>query len=465
MHQARALLGQGDGAGALAACCRILERDLGRARAYHAAGLALELLGNESAALASYGHASQLAPDDAAPLGALALLAQLGGDKAAARTWAFQALALDPTESAARLALARLALEDGQATETAAWLSAPVQPLLAATHQALAERTLGDALDELGRPAEAFACYAASAAIFRRQFAGRCAGPQPLAGLELCRRLQAAYRAAKARLWTPAPEASGSRDEATGHVFVIGFPRSGTTLLEQVLASHPQVTTLEEQLTLTPAIDAYLDPPTGVEALADMDEATADHWRRDYWARVRGFGVEPAGKVFVDKQPFYTLWLPLIGKLFPRARILVVRRDPRDVVLSCFRKPFRMTPVTYELMDLERSARLYAGAMDILDLFLDRASNPRMIYRHEDLVDDFDGVSRGICAFLGLEWTERLRDFAATARGRRILTPSASQVVRGLNRDGIGAWRPYAPMLEPAAAILDPLAEAYGYGT
>ena len=194
-----------------------------------------------------------------------------------------------------------------------------------------------------------------------------------------------------------------------------------------------------------------------------MDEATAERWRADYWARVRGFGVEPAGKVFVDKQPFYTLWLPLIGKLFPKARIVFARRDPRDVVLSCFRRPFRMTPVTYELMDLERSAGLYAAAMDIAADFIARSPNPTLAYRHEDLVDDFDGVAARLCDFLDLSWTDRLRDFAQTARARRIRTPSALQVIRGLNRDGVGAWRGYAAHLEPVLPILDPYVRQFGY--
>jgi len=458
-------LRRGEGPAALAACCRILERDIGFAPAYHAAGLALELMGDEDAAVTSHLHALQLDPAQAAPLGALARLALQHGQWPDAQAYADRALALDPDQPAAALAQAQLALRGSRPQEALALLhgrAAPAalgSPLL----EALAWRMLGDALDALARPAEAFPAYAASAAIFRRRFAAACAGPEPLAGLDLCHRLGAAYRAADPALWTPAPLSDEAGGGAAGHVFVVGFPRSGTTLLEQVLAGHPDVVALEEQATLMPAIDAYLDPPDGIEVLTRMDEAEADRWRRDYWRRVRGFGVDPAGKVFVDKQPFYTLWLPLIGRLFPQARIVVARRDPRDVVLSCFRRPFRMTPVTYELMDLDRSARLYAGAMDILELFLDRSPSPRFTYRHEDLVDDFDDVAGRLCAFLGLPWSDRLRDFSETARTRHIRTPSAQQVTRGLNGDGVGAWRPYAAALEPVMPILAPLARAYGY--
>lgn len=250
---------------------------------------------------------------------------------------------------------------------------------------------------------------------------------------------------------------------AGGHIFLIGFPRSGTTLLEQVLAGHPRVATLEERPTLAPAIDAFLDPPTGLDALAAMDEATAEHWRADYWRRVSEFGAAVDGKVFVDKQPFHGLWLPLIGKLFPQAKIIVVRRDPRDVVFSCFRNPFRMTPITYELMDLERGAALYAGVMEAIELFLTRSKNPAFVYRHEDLIDRFEQTLADLCAFLGLDWRENMANFPVTASTRDIRTPSAGQVTRPINRDGVGAWRRYADWIHTILPSLAALAEHYGY--
>ena len=465
IEQAAVLIRRGDGPAALAVCCRILEGDIDCAAGYHLAGLALELMDDAAAAVVSHQHAASLTPLYADPLGALALLALQSHDHETAAAYARQAVALDPAQPAATLVLARIALQEARLEEGLGLAAAALHRDRTSTPQqdALAHRVRGDLLDAIGRKDEAFTAYAASAAIFRRQYAGPCAGPDPLTGLDLCRRLRDGYRAANPALWVPAATADAPYDGEAGHVFLIGFPRSGTTLLEQVLASHPQVVALEEQPTLMPAIDAYLDPPNGLELLANMDEATAEHWRRIYWNRVRSFGVDPAGKVFVDKQPFYTLWLPLIGKLFPKARIIVARRDPRDVVLSCFRKPFRMTPVTYELMDLERSAALYALAMDILSTFVERSQNPTLIYRHEDLVRDFDGVTRRLCDFLDLPWTTQLLDFAQTAKARPIRTPSALQVTRGLNLDGVGAWKAYAAALAPVLLTLEPYVQAFGY--
>jgi tetratricopeptide (TPR) repeat protein len=456
------LLRQGRGGEALAAWLRTLELDPGFAPGFHGAGVALELMGDELGALASFRHAADIGSGFAQPRGALALSALRERRPTEARLFAEAALACDANDPSARTVLGRLALDGQDPAAALAWLEPAIRRGGATpSRQAASERLAADALDALGRKGEAFDLYAAAAGRLRRLHQRTCGGPSPLSGLDLCQALVQGYGAAPETLWRPAPGSQGGGE--AGHVFVVGFPRSGTTLLEQALAGHPDIVTLEERPTLLPAIERYLDPPTGLGALAELDEAAAEDLRRDYWARVRAFGVEPGGKVFVDKQPFYSLWLPLIVKLFPDARLVIPRRDPRDVVLSCFRRPFRPTPVTWEFLDLERGARVYDAAMRILDLTRARSALPVFDYRHEDLIEDFDGVASALCGFLGLGWHERLRDFAATARSRPVSTPSASQVVRGLNRDGVGAWRPYGDHMDAVQPILEPWVQSLGY--
>ncbi|HUO22210.1 MAG TPA: sulfotransferase [Caulobacteraceae bacterium] len=461
MRAGRAKLAAGDGPSALQRFTEALQRDNALPEAFLGAGLALESMGDDRAADASYRHAVTLDPALANAHGALAALAARHGDWIQARTSAESALAILPTESSASVALAQIRLREDLPAEALSVLASVIWSQGQTLQHAFAHRLGGTALERLGRTAEAFAQWGASAAIFRARYAVGCAGPEPMTGLDLCLSLERRYADGDAALWRAAPGESGG--PAAGHVFLVGFPRSGTTLLEQALAGHPDVVALEERPTLVAAIDAFLDPPLGVEALARLDQDQADHWRGQYWAQVRANGADVSGKIFVDKQPFYGLWLPLIGKLFPQAKIVVARRDPRDVVLSCLRNPFRMTPVTYELMDLERGAALYAGTMRIIDLFRARSANPVFEHRHETLVDDFEGAVRPLCAFLNLPWTDCLADFAATAARREIRTPSADQVRRGLNRDGVGAWRRYAAELAPVLPMLSPLAERYGY--
>ncbi len=120
----------------------------------------------------------------------------------------------------------------------------------------------------------------------------------------------------------PAPVPVATPADPLGHVFLLGFPRSGTTLLEVVLDGHPQVASIEEHELLTDAVLRFMREPLNLEPLARAEESELRALRTAYWDGVRSAGIDPAGKVFVDKHPLNTLKLPLIARLFPRAKIL-----------------------------------------------------------------------------------------------------------------------------------------------
>jgi len=185
--------------------------------------------------------------------------------------------------------------------------------------------------------------------------------------------------------------------------------------------------------------------------------------RDAYWTAVRSYGVEPRGRVFIDKMPLASVALPLIAKLFPNARILFARRDPRDVVLSCFRRRFGMNASMYQLLTLEGAARYYDAVMRLSELTRELLPLPAHEVHYESLVDDFERTARAACEFLGVEWDEGMADFAAKARDRGISTPSAAQVARGLNREGQGSWRRYREQMAPVLPLLQPWVERFGY--
>src|SRR5213075_1003156 len=168
---------------------------------------------------------------------------------------------------------------------------------------------------------------------------------------------------------------------------------SGTTLLENVLAAHPDVVSLEEKDCLEPALATYLNSNEGVERLAHIGSGEALRQRESYWSKVRSFAIEPRGRVFIDKLPLASVYLPVIAKLFPNARILFARRDPRDVVLSCFRRRFGMNPSMYELLTLEGAAEFYDAVMQLSELYRRVIPLPQHIVRYESLVEDFDGTA------------------------------------------------------------------------
>jgi hypothetical protein len=153
--------------------------------------------------------------------------------------------------------------------------------------------------------------------------------------------------------------------------------------------------------------------------------------------------------------------LPLIHKVFPGAKIIFALRDPRDVVLSCFRRSFNMNANMYEFNSLASAARFYDAVMKAGEVYFARLPLEVHRLRYEDLVADFEGQARALCAFLGVDWTDGLKDFAATERA--IATPSSTQVGRGLYDEGVGQWRRYAKAMEEVMPILHPWVEKFGY--
>ncbi|HEX5649826.1 MAG TPA: sulfotransferase, partial [Steroidobacteraceae bacterium] len=237
---------------------------------------------------------------------------------------------------------------------------------------------------------------------------------------------------------------------------------SGVTLVETILASLPDVRVLEEGATLATADLAFLKDAAALAHLEPLDEALADQARTAYWARVREAVPDVDGKVFVDMSPLYGIKLPMIARLFPQARVVFCRRDPRDVVLSCYRRNFVANALTYQLTSIEAIARHYDAAMRLTERHVTALGLRVHVVEYERLVANFDERTRALAQFVGAEWTDAVRRFERTAAARAISTPSASQVRRGLF-DGSGQWRAYRAQLEPVLQVLAPWVEKFGY--
>ena len=209
-------------------------------------------------------------------------------------------------------------------------------------------------LDAAGRYPEAYGAYAACNEILRELHRRFGEGTTMLSYIESIIAAMGRIDPAQWRKSPGTPNPGG----ASAHVFLIGFPRSGTTLLEVALDGHPRVASLEEHELLKAGVLAYMREPVDFTRLVHADENELDPLRERYWAEVREAGLDVTGKVFVDKHPLHSLKLPLIARLFPDAKILFAHRDPRDVVLSCFRRRFSMNPAMYQLLRLESAAAL-----------------------------------------------------------------------------------------------------------
>lgn len=366
------------------------------------------------------------------------------------------ALGLDPANATALCARARCDIEHGQPDAAILVLSAlPDKAGISETERMIALGLLGDAHGRLGQIEPAFACYSRAKALFagtdRRE-------KNSLSQRTFIENISHEIETSRADEWLPG---TPLRD-ASNHAFLIGYPRSGTTLLESVLAAAPGVETAEERPTLHAADLAFLAPSLRFEDLKRLDAASVESFQTAYWDSVRRLGIDVGGKLFVDMDPLKGIKLPLIAKLFPTARIVVMRRDPRDVVWSCFHTNFAPSAAAYEFTSLENTARHYDALMKLMERCFDKMSFQWIEVRYEDLVRDFDDVTRRLCAFLELEWTEELRKFSRVAAGRNITTASTSQVRKGLY-DGSGQWKPYEARLAPILPILEPWIRKFGY--
>jgi Flp pilus assembly protein TadD len=449
---------------ALEAYGAAIRADPGMAAAHSNRGTALKELNDANGARAAYERAIAIDPNYVEPLAGLASLDAQSGDAASARAYAERALALAPANMVARIALASAELQQGDLPAAAERLSALRRDAtLTPVNRAIVLGRTGDLLDAEDRPAEAFAAYAASNAELKALNAARFEAPGMKTALEQARSLLAWFEAADPQPWREAPQPRPRAAAPKAHIFLVGFPRSGTTLLENVLAAHPDVVGLEEKDCLSAVSTAYVASDEGLQRLARISAQEAARQREAYWSAVRGFGIEPRGRVFIDKMPLSSVLLPVVAKLFPNARVLFARRDPRDVVLSCFRRRFGMNPSMYQLLTQDGAAAYYDVVMRLSERYRDLLPLPQHLVRYEDLVDDFEGTVRAACDFLGLEWDEAIRDFAAKARSRGISTPSAAQVARGLNREGQGAWHRYREQMAPILPLLDPWVERFGY--
>jgi tetratricopeptide (TPR) repeat protein len=442
---------------AVAAYGEALAREPGFAPALANRATALMALARLNEARADYEAAAAADPANLLAANGLAALALRRGDPAEARRLAEQVLAREPGFPGAVTTLAGADIAEGRPAAAERALAALLGDMrLDPIDQAIAAGLRGDALDALGRFPEAFAAWHESNELQRAHYAADYAGrPGTLA---LVRDLTAALAGRR----IPAAWGHGGRSPAASHVFLVGFPRSGTTLVEQVLEQHPDVATLAEKECLIDATRDWLADAEVFARFCEADDDAMEQYREAYWRRVREEGADPAGKVFVDKHPFNTFKLPLIARLFPDARVLFARRDPRDTVLSCFRHRFQMTDPVFQMLTLDGAADLYAATMAMAE-----ASEAAFgLFTHpvqlEAVIADFDRETKAICNFIGVPWDERMRDFAAGVRQRGVFTPSGPQLARGLNAQGVGKWRDYAEEMAAVLPVLAPWVERFG---
>jgi tetratricopeptide (TPR) repeat protein len=248
-------------------------------------------------------------------------------------------------------------------------------------------------------------------------------------------------------------------------VFVIGFPRSGTTLLEQMLDAHPDFQSMDERGYVYQLIERMEHAGQRYPAdLADLTQQEADQLRAVYW-RLVGHTLPDLGqRRLIDKNPLNMLCLPMILRLFPDACIVLCIRHPCDVLLSCSMQAFRSPAFRAMCSSLPRLARGYTEAFEQccghLEVF-----KPRVLeWRYETVVADPGAAVARLGDFLEVTDASPMMDFAGNARRKQfIATPSYAQVIQPVNSVAVGRWQAYREHFEPVLPILQPWIERFGY--
>lgn len=435
----------------------LLKQNADLSFAHVSKGNSLMALGSLGRARESHLRAFELEPRNFSATAALGSIASHRGQHSEAREWAARTLAIAPGFPDAVLALSAAELAAGNHAAAERRLRDVINdPRASSTDRARATGLLADVFDAAGRYDEAFQAYDAGNRVWRLIYQRfESAHVQGYAHA-----LTAAMDKVDPRGWNESPDSTSA---AAGHVFLIGFPRTGTTLVEVVLEGNPQVVSLEEHELLAQGVLTFMREPVNFDALAGADASTLNALREIYWRSVRAAGVDVTGKVFVDKHPLNSLKLPLIARLFPQAKILFAVRDPRDVILSCFRRRFQMNPSMYEFLTLPGAAAFYAAVMQFAQTAKHNLNLAWHEIRYERLIADFEQEMRGICDYIGLEWQPSMGEFAQRVQTREHATPSTAQLAQGLVTSATAQWRHYKKQLAAALPTLQPWLERFGY--
>ena len=407
-------------------------------------GVVLSRAGRHGLAAQCFERATQLAPARADLQFNLASSHKFIGRLAAARTAYEKCIELDPRHWRAYWALAHLRPATAGCNDVARLERALVSARLESRDELLLRHALARELEDLGRDAEAFEHLVAGKNRHRAAIGYNV--DRDLLLFETVARLFPAD--------TPLPPL---HDVAAGPIFVVGLPRTGTTLVERVLSSHAQVASAGESQNF----GVLLKRATGTQSPRVLDEETLARSLdvdlaeagREYLERTRPPGPKPR---FVDKMPLNFFYLGHIARALPNARFVVLRRDPRDTGLSLFRQLFATRMSYYDFaLDLHDIARYYAAFDRLVGHW--RALLPDRLHEvsYEAFVTHFETETRHLLAHCGLPEDPACAAFERNAEP--VATASAVQVRQGLNAGSIGRWRRYesqlAPMLETMRAL------------
>ena len=369
-----------------------------------------------------------------------------------------QAMTIDPGSARGSMLAGLIARRQGKFDVAEQRLKTAIETGLSEKEEIEAFNQLGLALDAIGNAKEAFGTFEHTNKLTTRFF-----GEQKTDGssfLDEVAKTRDFFTKEKSEKLAERFET----DENFQPVFFVGFPRSGTTLLEQVLKAHPKLVTTDERSPLSAVIREIQGFPGGyphaLDHLASDDLIRLRQVFREFcWDNIDDL----QGKQLVDKLPMNIVHLGLAKLLFPKAKILVALRDPRDACLSCFMQKFVANPAMVNFLDLRTTGLAYEAVMGLWLHYREGLDNSWLEYRYESLVENFDETVNQVLDFIGVGWHEEIPGYRQAAMGRVVTTPSYRDVTAPVNNSALARWRRYEQELAPILPSLEPFVEVFGY--
>jgi tetratricopeptide (TPR) repeat protein len=331
-----------------------------------------------------------------------------------------------------------------------------------------ARHLLGVVLDQLGQYAEAMHWLIESKAQVRTITDTTLLERAYDEGDRRRRALLAVFTPDTMRRWQQEPPASVERYQVA---FLGGHPRSGTTLLEQILGAHPEVLAFDEPVAFAQEITGHINLSAleGGVQLKTLDALPASQRAvmrgRYIKSLLREIEGEPAARILIDKNPSPTMSLNVWLRVFPELKVIIALRDPRDVIISCFFLNIMLNATNVNFLSLERTAKHYADLMDVWLRLRELGGFDWIESRYEDVVANVEAEGKRVTEFLGLTWHPDQGRYYERARKKFLFAPTYHDVTQPVYKRAVGRWERYAEALEPVQAKLAPYCTAFGYET
>ena len=380
-----------------------------------------------------------------------------------ANAYVDRALSKDSKCGPALLARARLLRQNGKLEEAERVLR-NMPSTITDDLRAKTQYELGGVLDRQKRYDEAMAAFLEAKRVLQPQAA------RQISDLKIVReRLNVMKAGISADLLGRWHEAGKSLQPQHRLALLGGHPRSGTTLLEQVLDAHPGIISAEETeifhdaayIPLTKKFPA--DPPI-LSVLESAQAADLQQSRKNYFRSMELFLGEALGdRLLIDKNPSLTFLIPAMARIFPEMKFIIALRDPRDVCLSCFMQPLSLSQVSAAYLTIQDTVEEYASLMGLWLTLRPLLKNPYLEVKYEDMVNDLPSVAKRTLNFVELPWDASVLRFDEHARNKLVLSPTYADVAKPVFKTAVARWRNYEKYLEPQLERLEPFVQAFGY--